>query len=160
MDCEGLTNFNGKPAWQIHFRQRDDRPSRISSYRIGLSGSVYALDLEGRAWFLAENNQIVKLETDLVKTIPEIQLTLDHASAEYGPAHFQSRCIDVWLPVAVEFVCKRKGKRSHERMTFTDYLLFAIDDQQQITAPKIQKEHLIHQLVARDSENLEPPRVN
>ncbi len=160
MDCEGSTNFNGKPAWQIHFRQRHDRPSRIRSYRIGLSGRAYVLDLEGRAWFLAENNQIVKLETDLVKTIPEIQLTLDHASAEYGPVHFQSRGIDVWLPVAAEFVCERKGRRSHERITFTDYLLFAIDNQQQLMAPKIQKEHLIQQLVARDTENPQPPRVN
>jgi tetratricopeptide (TPR) repeat protein len=160
MDCEGLTNFNGKPAWQIHFRQRDDRPSRIRSYRIGLSGRAYVLDLEGRAWFLAENNQIVKLETDLVKTIPEIQLALDHASAEYGPVHFQSRGIDVWLLVAAEFVCERKGKRTYELVTFTDYLLFAIDDQQQITTPKIQKEHLIQQLVARDTGNPQPPHVN
>ena len=160
MDCEGLTNFNGKPAWQIHFRQRDDKPSRIRSYRIGVAGRVYLLDLEGRAWFLAENNQIVKLETDLVKTIPEIQLALDHASAEYGPVHFQSRGIDVWLPLAAEFVCERKGKRIHERLTFTDYLLFAIENQQQITAPKIQKENLIRQLVARNTENPQPPHVN
>ena len=122
MDCEGLTNFNGKSAWQIHFRQRDDKPSRIRSYRIGVAGRVYLLDLEGRAWFLAENNQIVKLETDLVKTIPEIQLALDHASAEYGPVHFQSRGIDVWLPLAAEFVCERKGKRIHERVTSAGWL--------------------------------------
>jgi hypothetical protein len=130
MDCEGLANFTGKPAWQIHFRQRDDRPSRIRSYRIGLSGRTYVLDLEGRAWFLAENNQIVKLATDLVKTIRTSSSPLEHASAEYGPVHFQSRGIDVWLPVAAECVCERKGKRTHELVTFRDYLLFAIDDQQ------------------------------
>ncbi len=160
MECEGTTNFNGKAAWQIHFRQREDRPSRIRSYRIGVSGSSYVLDLEGRAWFLADNLQIVKLETDLVKPIPEIQLTLDHASAEYGPVHFQSRSIDVWLPVAAEFVCERKGKRIHERLTFTDYLLFAIDNQQQINVPKIPKENLIQQLVARDTENPQATPVN
>jgi hypothetical protein len=98
----------------------------------------------------------VKLETDLIKAIPEIQLTLDHASAEYGPVHFQSRSIDVWLPVAAEFVCERKGKRIHERVTFTDYLLFAIDNKQQIAVPKIQKENLIQQLVARDTGNPQP----
>jgi hypothetical protein len=160
MDCEGFTNFNGKPAWQIHFRQRADKPSRIRSYRIGVAGAAYPLDLEGRAWFLAENNQIVKLETDLVKTIPEIQLTLDHASAEYGPVHFKSRGIDVWLPLAAEFVCERKGKRTHQRVTFTDYLLFAIDNQQRTAAPQIQKENLIQQLVARDAGDPQPPHVN
>lgn len=102
----------------------------------------------------------MELETDLIKAISEIQLTLDHASAEYGPVHFQSRGIDVWLPMAAEFVCERKGKRTHERVAFTDYLLFSIDNQQQITAPKIQKENLIQQLVARDTGNPQPPRVN
>jgi hypothetical protein len=68
--------------------------------------------------------------------------------------------LDVCLPVAAEFVCERKGKRTHELVTFTDYLLFVIDDQQQITAPKIQKEHLIQQLVARDTGNPQPPHVN
>jgi tetratricopeptide (TPR) repeat protein len=148
MECEGLTEFNGMPVWQIRFRQRRDKASRIRSYRVGLAGRTYELDLEGYALFLADNYQIVKLETDLAKTIPEIQLTLDHASAEFGPVHFQSRGIDVWLPLAAEFVSERKGKRTHERRTFSDYLLFAVDDHQQISSPKIQKENLIQRVVA------------
>jgi len=36
MSCEGLTHWNGKQAWQVHFRQRSDKPNRIRAYRLGL----------------------------------------------------------------------------------------------------------------------------
>ncbi len=38
MSCEGLTHWNGKQAWQVHFRQRSDKPNRIRAYRLGLMG--------------------------------------------------------------------------------------------------------------------------
>ena len=59
-------------------------------------------------------------------------------AGEYGPVHFQSRGVDVWLPQTADLVSERKGKRFHERITFSDYLLFQIDNQQQISPPKPQ----------------------
>jgi tetratricopeptide (TPR) repeat protein len=137
MNCEGLTSFNGKAVYQLSFRQRDDKPNRIRSYRLGTTGPAYGLGLKGQAWFLADNFQIVKLEADLVKPIPEIQLAVDHTSTEYGPVHFQSQGIDIWLPQAADLLCERKEKRFHERITFTDYLLFAVDNKQRITSPSL-----------------------
>ena len=139
MECEGMTSLHGEHVWQVRFRQREDKPSRIRSYRIGQKGRAYGIDLEGRAWFMVDSFQIVKLEADLVKTIPEIQLSLDHTSAEYAPVHFKSRGIDVWLPQAADLICERQGKRLHQQITFRDYLLFAVDHDQQISAPKIQE---------------------
>ncbi|HKM81031.1 MAG TPA: tetratricopeptide repeat protein [Candidatus Acidoferrum sp.] len=139
MRCEGLTLLKGNPVWQIRFRQRDDKPNRIRSYKIGSTGPAYEINLQGRAWFTADDYQIVRLEADLIKTIPEIQLTVDHTSAEYGPVHFQSRGIDIWLPQAADLVSERKGKRFHERIAFSDYLLFAVDNKQDIASPKPQQ---------------------
>jgi tetratricopeptide (TPR) repeat protein len=137
MSCEGLTSLNGKRTWQVRYRQRDDKPGRIRSYQIGPAGPAYALGLEGRAWFREDNFQIVKLESDLIKPIPEIQLIVDHTSAEYGPVHFQSRGIDIWLPLTVDFRCERKGKRIHESIAFRDYLLFTVDNKQEVSSPKM-----------------------
>lgn len=137
--CEGLTTWNGKPVWQFLFQQRAGKPSRIRSYSVGKGGRAYPVDLRGRAWFFAGNYQIAKLEADLIKAIPEIQLAVDHTSAEYGPVHFRSRGIDIWLPQTADLVSERKGKRFHERITFSDYLLFQVDNQQQISAPKPQE---------------------
>jgi tetratricopeptide (TPR) repeat protein len=141
MECEGLTNLNGKPAWQIRFRQREDKPSRIRSYTVGSTGRAYQLNLKGRAWFLASNFQILRLETDLIKPLPEIQLAVDHTSAEYGPVHFRSRGIDIWLPQAADLLCQRKGKWRHERITFSDYFLFAVDHRQELASPKVRECH-------------------
>jgi tetratricopeptide (TPR) repeat protein len=139
MECAGLTTLNGKPAWQIRFRQREDKPSRIRSYSVGSTGRAYQLNLKGRAWFMANSFQILRLETDLIKPIAEIQLAVDHTSAEYGPVHFQSRAIDIWLPQAADLICERKGKRRHERITFSDYFLFAVDNKQELASPKIRE---------------------
>jgi cytochrome c-type biogenesis protein CcmH/NrfG len=136
MECEGLASLNGKPAWQVRFRQREDKPSRIRSYSVGSTGRAYQLNLKGRAWFMASNYQILRLETDLIKPIAEIQLAVDRVSAEYGPVHFRSRGIDIWLPQAADLVCERKGKRRHERITFSDYYLFAVDNKQELASPK------------------------
>lgn len=139
MVCEGLVMLNGSSVWQLRFRQRADKPSRIRSYRIGVTGPVYEVNLEGRAWFRADSYQIVKLDADLIKAIPEIRLTIDHTSAEYGPVHFRSRGIDLWLPQTADFVSERNGKRLHEQIIFGDYLLFAVDNKQEIAAPKPQE---------------------
>jgi tetratricopeptide (TPR) repeat protein len=136
MSCEGSISINGQSAWEIRFRQRNDKPSRIRSYTVGTTGRAYPVDLAGRAWFTASTYQVIRLEADLARKIPEIQLTLDHATAEYGPVHFQSRGIDIWLPQTVELMSERRGKRFHERITFSDYLLFAIDNRQKISTPK------------------------
>ena len=135
MRCEGLTLWKGTPAWLIRFRQRDDRPSRIRSYKMG-SGPAYGINLEGRAWFDADSYQIRKFEAGLIQAIPEIQLTVDDTSAEYGPVRFQSRGIEIWLPQTADLVSERAGKRFNERITFSDYFLFAVDNQQEIAPPK------------------------
>ncbi len=137
MNCEGPTTLNGKPVYQLSFQQREDKPNRIRSYRLGATGPAYGLGLKGQAWFLVDNFQIVKLEADLIKPIPEIQLAVDHTSTEYGPIHFQSQGIDIWLPQTADLLCERKEKRFHERITFSDYLLFAVDNKQRITSPTI-----------------------
>src|SRR5207302_794817 len=48
MTCEGLTRWNGTPAWQVHFRQRRDKPNTVRSYRLGLEGPSYPVALNGR----------------------------------------------------------------------------------------------------------------
>jgi tetratricopeptide (TPR) repeat protein len=136
MKCEGLANWNGQRAWQIYFRQRADKPNKIRSYKIGINGPSYPVALKGRAWFLVDTFQIVGMQTDLIDSLPNIRLTVDHATVEYGPVHFSSRRVDMWLPQTVELYSDSRGKRIHRRLTFTNYLLFAVDDKERISAPK------------------------
>jgi hypothetical protein len=136
MTCEGLGRSKGQAAWQIYFRQRPDKPSVIRSYQVGgTNGPVYPVPLKGRAWIAADTFQIVRLETDILNPLPEIRLAADHAAIEYGPVEFRSRGLAMWLPQTAEVFYDWRGRRGHRRHNFGNYLLFSIEDKQQITVP-------------------------
>jgi hypothetical protein len=136
MKCEGLATVNGQPAWQVSFQQRADRPNRIRSYSFGSNGMPHPVALKGRAWFTSNSYQIVSLRSDLLGPLPGIRLSVDHTAIEYGPVHFSKRGEDLWLPQSAELYSDLKGKRIHQRMNFSEYLLFAVDQSQKIGAPK------------------------
>jgi hypothetical protein len=136
MTCEGLARRNGGLAWQIHFRQRADKPSTVRQYRLGESGRTYPVALKGRAWIAADTFQIVRLETDLVAPLPEIRLVTDHTAIEYSAVHFRKRNVEMWLPQTAEIYNDWKGRRTHRRHSFSDYVLFSVDDRQEFKLPK------------------------
>jgi hypothetical protein len=135
MTCEGLAQRGGGLAWQIHFRQRPDRPNTMKHYRIGAEGQSYPVAIKGRAWIAADTYQIVRLETDLVAPIRIIRLSADRAAVDYGPVHFREKQIDLWLPQSADVYFDWQNHRVHRRHIFTNYLLFSVDDKQQIANP-------------------------
>ena len=55
--CEGLSRWHGALAWQIHFRQRPDRPVRLREYSV--AKQVFPIALRGRAWIATDTYQVV-----------------------------------------------------------------------------------------------------
>ena len=53
--CEGLGQWDGHPAWQVHFAQRIDRPNRLRSYQY--QNSYYPVAVRGRVWIDAGTYQ-------------------------------------------------------------------------------------------------------
>jgi tetratricopeptide (TPR) repeat protein len=137
MTCEGLAQLRSGPAWQVHFRQRPDKPNVIKRYRIGVDGPSYPVALKGRAWISSDTYQIVRLETDLVAPVPQIKLLADRADIEYGPVKFAKSNVNMWLPQSADVYYDWKGQRIHRRHSFSEYLLFAVDDKQKISTPKV-----------------------
>lgn len=101
-----------------------------------MNGPNYPVRLKGRAWISAENYDIIRLESTIVAPVPQIHLLADHTIIEYGPVNFRQADTTLWLPVSAEVYCAWLGRRFHRRHEFSNYLLFGIDDQQQINAPK------------------------
>ncbi len=136
MSCEGLAKWNGRPAWQMHFRQRPDKPNTIRAYKLGENGPSHAVALRGRAWIAADSYQIVRMETDLVAKLPEIKLLADHTIVDYGPVRFKNRNVEMWLPQVAEVYFDWRGQRVHRRHSFDNYMLFSVDEKQKISEPK------------------------
>jgi tetratricopeptide (TPR) repeat protein len=137
MHCEGLSRVHTGFAWQIYFTQKKDKESRIRQYRMG--GHVYPIALKGRAWIDANTFQVVRLETDLRETRLDLRLNTEHLVMEYGPIHFKSRKEILWLPASADYYAVFRGHRFHRRHSFTDYILFSIDDKQKLGEPPKQK---------------------
>jgi tetratricopeptide (TPR) repeat protein len=131
--CEGLSRWHGAPAWQIHFRQRPDKPSRLREYSV--SKQVFPVGLRGRAWIAADSYQVVSLETDIVAPIPQIRLKAEHISIDYAPVKFRKGNEQLWLPQSAELFFELGGRRIHRSHHFSNYLLFSVDENQKIAAP-------------------------
>jgi hypothetical protein len=144
MKCEGLGDWDGKAAWLVYFRQLDSKPSRLRSYVV--NKNYYPIALKGRAWISADNYQILHLETDLVKTIPEIRLITEHTSVSYGPVQFKKSSTDLWLPKSAELYVSMGKRRFHRSESFDHFMLFATDAGE---VPKLPK----------STESVPPPPV-
>jgi tetratricopeptide (TPR) repeat protein len=132
--CEGRGAWRGQPAWMVHFQQRTDRKSAMLIYRVG--GKSFAVGLKGRAWIDTTSSQILAIETDTMRPVPEIRLVRDHQLIEYGPVDFRNDTMHLWLPKSADWYSSLSGQRYHRRHTFNQFLLFSVDDQQKIGKPK------------------------
>jgi tetratricopeptide (TPR) repeat protein len=137
MTCEGLSRISNGLAWQVHFRQRADKPNTIRKYRMGVDGPAYSVALKGRAWISSDTYQIVRLESNLVSPIPQIRLVAEHTAIEYGPVKFGDGKVNMWLPQSADIYYDWKGRRVHRRHSFSHYLLFGVEERQKISVPKV-----------------------
>jgi len=135
MTCEGLARANNALVWQIHFRQKPDKPNELKTYQSGISGASHSVSLKGRAWISADSYQIVRMETDLVVPVPQIQLLAEHTAIEYGPVKFREGDVNLWLPLSAEVHFSWRKQQVHRRHSFDHYMLFRVDDKQHMNTP-------------------------
>jgi tetratricopeptide (TPR) repeat protein len=123
--CEGLATVRGEPAWQLRFAQRQDRPAYFRVYQT--KRGVFPVQLKGRAWISVDNQQVMRMETDLAKPIPEILLQKDHVIIDYRPVDFQDHHLQLWLPETAEIYGDLSGQRFRRKHSFSNFELFWVD---------------------------------
>ncbi len=131
--CEGLGDWRGQASWLVRFRQRNDRPNNMHSYKVG--NIVHPVNLKGRAWITADKFQIVRIEAEMVSPMPEIQLLSEHQVVEYGPVPFAKKNTSLWLPKSAEIYFDFRKHRYYRRHSFDHYMLFAIDSEEKRKEP-------------------------
>ena len=131
--CEGMGKVDGFQAWQIHFQQRPDKFPRLRAYRVGRMS--FPLKLKGRAWIDAETFQIVRIETDLVEPIPQIDLKREHLTVDYRPVTFRKKNEELWLQKSAEVFMDFRGHRYRRLHEFTNFLLFSVDVGESVKLP-------------------------
>jgi tetratricopeptide (TPR) repeat protein len=132
--CEGGASWNGRKVWVVHFQQKANSHSEMLVYHV--NGRFFPVGMKGRAWIDTETSQILAMESDMIKPIPEIRLMRDHQLIEYGPVAFANAGTKMWLPKSADWYCSISGHRYHRRHSFSNFLLFSIDDSQKLGKPK------------------------
>ena len=133
MLCEGLGDWQGQASWLVHFRQRDDRPNRMHSYKVG--NEIHPVKMKGRAWITADKFQIVRIEAEMASPMPEIQLLSEHQVVQYGPIPFAKKNTSLWLPKSAELYFDFRKHRFYRRHSFDHYMLFSADAEEKRKEP-------------------------
>lgn len=133
MTCEGLGDWHGQATWLVHFRQREDRPNRIHSYKIG--NQTYPVDLKGRAWITADKFQLVRIESEMINPVPEIRLLSEHEVVEYGPVPFPMKNTSLWLPKSADIYFDFRKHHYYRRHSFDHYMLYSVDSDEKRKEP-------------------------
>jgi tetratricopeptide (TPR) repeat protein len=123
--CEGLTQLGGSSAWQVRFEESADPSKSFIAIRAG--GSSYLPRFKGRAWIAADTYDVLRIETDLVSPIPQIDLQLEHLVIDYAPVQFQKRHIELWLPQSTSLFMAYRGHRFEVTHHFSEFQLFSVD---------------------------------
>jgi tetratricopeptide (TPR) repeat protein len=132
--CEGMGSWNDKPAWIVHFEQREDKPNVLAAF--ASANHSYALALKGRAWLSQDATQVLHLETDLREEIKPINLKREHFSIDYKLVSFHQHNVALWLPESVDTYIQYQGHFLHHYHHFTDFKLFWVGATQKINDPK------------------------
>lgn len=137
--CEGLGDLRGQPAWIMHFVQKKGRPGRLRAYR--MNGVDHLLSMEGLAWVRKNDFEILRVETDLVHPMPEIQLLTDHMEVNYEAVQFRAKDETFWLPSSAQMYFEFRKQRYRRSVTLSHYRLFAVGANEKINQPNAMDEN-------------------
>ena len=131
--CEGRTDLQGTAAWQLRFEEGPDLSKSFSE--LETTGSTYRIRLKGRAWISADDNQVLRLQTDLVAPMPEINLRVYHFDVAYSPVEFAKHKFRLWLPESASLQIEYRGRRYQRVHSFSKFQLFQVDTEQRVKEP-------------------------
>lgn len=135
MKCEGRGEWEGQPAWVLHFQQRPDKANRTFSFR-GFTDE-YSASLKGHAWIAADSGEVIHLEVGLMHEIAPVKVHQWYLSIDYAPVRFTTRDARLWLPESADSYLDLGDLRLIVYHTFSDFLLFSVETEQKIEKPKI-----------------------
>jgi hypothetical protein len=132
--CEGLGQWDGRPAWRIRFEQRADRPNRMRDYVI--KNVHYPVPIEGRAYIDAATLEVLRLESELVAPVDKIGLSVERFTINYAPVQFRTGSQELWLPQTAKLYVEQKGHRYYREHSFKNFQVFAVKTNQNVQAPR------------------------
>jgi tetratricopeptide (TPR) repeat protein len=121
----GTQSLTGQPTYVIGFAQKPGSPSPLGRFIVSL-GKVTPLYLQGIAWISADH-RVLRLRTDLLHPIPNINLNRETSEIDYRPYHFLSSPTAFLLPNRVTVSVDWGRKRLRNEHVFSKFRLFDVE---------------------------------
>ncbi len=133
----GRQTIDGHETYVVAFAQDPMRSEMVGMFNF--SGQSVYIFVQGLAWIDAQNYQIIRLWTDLLKPLSAVRLKQETTRIQYQQVHFKEIAQAFWLPKTVTVTVDWKGKMLRNLHQYSDYRLFHVGTQQRIHEPKVPK---------------------
>jgi tetratricopeptide (TPR) repeat protein len=130
----GRQNVNGRDTYVLSF---DQQPEKARLYGVFKSGETRMTTFsQGVAWVDAATYQIIRLHTDLLLPLPQVELEQETTKIDFGEVHFSRIAEAFWLPRDVTVDVVWNGKNLRNEHQYSEFKLFNVEATQKVSAPK------------------------
>ncbi len=130
----GKQMIDGRETYVVAFAQIPAKAELRGRFK---SGNKSAPTFQqGLAWIDTQNDQILRLRTDLLRPLPELRLSEETTQIDFQDVHFKKIAEGFWLPRNVTVTVDWRGKKLRNLHQYSDYRLFNVTQSETIKAPK------------------------
>ena len=130
----GRQNVNGQDTFVLAFAQKPEKARLNGVFKMGgISMQTFS---QGLAWVDSQSYEIIRLRTDLLKSLPEVRLEKETTEIDFGENHFKSTAEGFWLPREVKVSVDWNGKTLRNKHEYSDFKLFNVGATEKVGKPK------------------------
>jgi hypothetical protein len=130
----GRQSVNGRDAYVIAFAQQPAKARLNGSFNSGsMSMPTFS---QGLAWIDPQSYEVIRLRTDLLKTLPEVNLETETTDITYGEVHFRDLPMGFWLPQEVTVFVDWNGRHLRNEHRYSDFKVFNVAATEKQGTPK------------------------
>jgi hypothetical protein len=130
----GRQKLMGRNTYVVAYAQDPAKARIYGAFQQGTNTSfTYS---QGMAWIDAENYQIVRLVTDLLRPVPLVKLDRRTTQIDFREVYFKAQARTIWLPDTVMVTLNWNGANLRNKHAYSDFLISNVNSTQKIDKPK------------------------
>lgn len=123
----GREDLAGKSAYVVAFAQRRENSLPLGMFRSPSRQAAAEVFVQGLAWISADRFQVVRLRTDLLEPMGEVDLNRETSEIDYRPYRFLTTSKTYFLPSRVTVSIDWRNRRLRNEHIFSRYWLFNVE---------------------------------
>jgi Tfp pilus assembly protein PilF len=120
----GRQQIDGRDTFVVGFAQQPEKAKMVGL--IIANGVSEPALVQGVAWVDAQNYEIIRMRTDLLKPLSKVRLSRQTTVINYDEIHFKDNPAGLWLPKEVIVTVEFKGHTFRNSHTYTNFKHFNV----------------------------------